>query len=143
MINEEKERVFCRSICLKRVASVRHGSVYGQWRSFDTIEALSWSIGAVCSHEAFLLDLCDVSCLSIIRRHALLGLPCVPLGAALWVEHAWALSGVVANGGLLEQAVELKLVIVAHSSDLILDLLAGHASTGILKRHLSFLFLLI
>ena len=88
------------------------------------------------SHPALLLDLGDVSSLGIILAHTLLGLPGVPLGLALQVEHAGARGVDVANGSLLEESVELKLLLVAERADGISDIIGGHAGRGIFKRHL-------
>ena len=89
------------------------------------------------SHPALLLDLGDVSSLGIILAHTLLGLPGVPLGLALHVEHSWALSVDITDRALLEQAVELKFIFVAHGADLIGNVCGGHAGCGIVERHLT------
>ena len=88
------------------------------------------------SHEAESLDLGNVAGLGVIRAHALLGLPGVPLGLALRVEHAWALSVAVTDGGLLEEAVKLKLIFVGQSRNLVGNVIRAHSSGSVLERHL-------
>jgi len=70
-------------------------------------------------------DKINVGLLGIVLAHALLGLPSVPLSSGLEAgEHAWLLSGVVTVGGLLEESVDLRLLLVGELWLLISDLLS-------------------
>ena len=53
------------------------------------------------------LDELDVSLLGVFLGGTLLCVPCVPLGLALEVEHAWAFGVCVTNEALLVKCVDL------------------------------------
>ena len=64
-----------------------------------------------CSSQKLLNEL-DVSLLSVLLGGALSGVPSVPLGLALEVEHAWSVGVHVTNLALLEERVDLELLVV-------------------------------
>ena len=81
-------------------------------------EAQSEIDNASSSHEAMRLHLGDVSFLGIILAHALLSFPCVPLGLAFHVQHAWSFGIDITDSCLLEKAIEFEFVIIGQSADL-------------------------
>jgi hypothetical protein len=66
-----------------------------------------------CSFSAEeLVDKLDVSLLGVFLGLALSGIPGLPLGLALKVEHAGLAGVAVTEGALLEERVDLKLLLV-------------------------------
>ena len=67
----------------------------------------------------------DVGLLGIVLAHSLLGFPGVPLASGLESgKKTWLLGGVVSEGTLLEQTVDLSLLLVSEGWLLVSELLS-------------------
>lgn len=78
------------------------------------------------------LDEGNVLLLGGLGGFALLLVPCLPLGLALQIQQAGFAGLIVANGGLLEESVQLKELIIAGTLGQRLHLLGG--GVELLKR---------
>ena len=67
----------------------------------------------------------DVSLFGIVLAHSLLGFPGVPLTSGLESgKKTWLLDGVVSDGALLEESVDLSLLLVSEGWLLVSELLS-------------------